>query len=236
MAKNEPLYSSKSPHTNTKLVSLNEFKCNNPSIMINAPKNILTINNNPSVKPLFQHVIPSATSRHNAASTGNRLPIARGFTQKELNPSTNVLRNSFKTKSSESNAKNRSKIITKSNLIPSQTLSQRTQAVNTTTTYRANENFEGIRSAGLVADALQQQRNSQNECASLNSNFSSFPSSNTCSISKNATKWRPPKRTAEEIVLDKLEVNWSVPHIRSVFQQHKDVKPTSIDTVYARVS
>lgn len=32
-----------------------------------------------------------------------------------------------------------------------------------------------------------------------------------------------------------LQVNWSVPSIRSVFQQNKDVKPASIDTVYAKL-
>lgn len=47
--------------------------------------------------------------------------------------------------------------------------------------------------------------------------------------------WRPPKRTAEEITLDKtLEVNWSVSSIRSVFQNNKDDKPAAIDTVYAK--
>lgn len=47
--------------------------------------------------------------------------------------------------------------------------------------------------------------------------------------------WRPPKRTAEEIILDKnLEVNWSVSSIRSVFQNKKDDKPAAIDTVYAK--
>uniref|UniRef100_A0AC34QKW6 Uncharacterized protein n=1 Tax=Panagrolaimus sp. JU765 TaxID=591449 RepID=A0AC34QKW6_9BILA len=45
--------------------------------------------------------------------------------------------------------------------------------------------------------------------------------------------YRPPKKTAEEIVLDSsLEVNWSVPQIRSFFQT-KDAKPAKIDTVYA---
>jgi len=46
-------------------------------------------------------------------------------------------------------------------------------------------------------------------------------------------KYRPPKRTAEEILLDNLEVNWSVPDIRKTFQQHTQVKP--IDTVYAKL-
>ncbi|KAI1718618.1 rhoGAP domain-containing protein [Ditylenchus destructor] len=57
----------------------------------------------------------------------------------------------------------------------------------------------------------------------------------SASIPSKSTAWRPPKRTAEDIVLDKLEVNWSVPSIRSVFQQNKDVKPASIDTVYAKL-
>uniref|UniRef100_A0A7E4WD79 Rho-GAP domain-containing protein n=1 Tax=Panagrellus redivivus TaxID=6233 RepID=A0A7E4WD79_PANRE len=45
--------------------------------------------------------------------------------------------------------------------------------------------------------------------------------------------YRPPPRTAEEIVLDSsLEVNWSVSHIRTLFQ-NEDTKPAKIDTVYA---
>lgn len=44
--------------------------------------------------------------------------------------------------------------------------------------------------------------------------------------------WRPPRRTAEEIMMENLEVNWSVPSIRSVFQK-EDLKPAHIDTVYA---
>uniref|UniRef100_A0A915CUU3 Uncharacterized protein n=1 Tax=Ditylenchus dipsaci TaxID=166011 RepID=A0A915CUU3_9BILA len=44
--------------------------------------------------------------------------------------------------------------------------------------------------------------------------------------------WRPVKKTAEEIVLDKLEVNWSVTTIREVFQQNKDTKPAKIDTLF----
>lgn len=51
----------------------------------------------------------------------------------------------------------------------------------------------------------------------------------------NHRPWRPPKRTAEEITLDKnLEVNWSVSTIRRVFQNKKDDKPAAIDTVYAK--
>ncbi|KAL3090355.1 hypothetical protein niasHS_006807 [Heterodera schachtii] len=47
------------------------------------------------------------------------------------------------------------------------------------------------------------------------------------------TKYIPPKRTAEELLLDKLEVNWSVPQIRKTFQRNTEVKP--IDTVYAKL-
>uniref|UniRef100_A0A914HC19 Rho-GAP domain-containing protein n=1 Tax=Globodera rostochiensis TaxID=31243 RepID=A0A914HC19_GLORO len=46
-------------------------------------------------------------------------------------------------------------------------------------------------------------------------------------------KYMPPKRTAEELLLDKLEVNWSVPQIRKTFQRNTEVKP--IDTVYAKL-
>ncbi|KAE9551224.1 hypothetical protein FO519_005557 [Halicephalobus sp. NKZ332] len=53
------------------------------------------------------------------------------------------------------------------------------------------------------------------------------------SLDRKSVPYRPPKRTAEEIVLDtSLEVNWSVPQIRSFFQT-KDSKPAKIDTVYA---
>ncbi|CAD5206619.1 unnamed protein product [Bursaphelenchus okinawaensis] len=46
--------------------------------------------------------------------------------------------------------------------------------------------------------------------------------------------WKPPPKTAEEIILGNLEVNWSVPTIRSMFQK-QDLKPAHIDTVYARL-
>lgn len=100
---------------------------------------------------------------------------------------------------------------------------QRPQVVNISRsiTTPVNKSDKSIRSAGLVVDALQKRR--------LNTPFvSNYASKNV--------NGRSPKRTPHEIVLDKLEVNWSVPHIRSVFQQNKDVKPPNIDTLYARVA
>ncbi|TKR63379.1 hypothetical protein L596_027218 [Steinernema carpocapsae] len=35
--------------------------------------------------------------------------------------------------------------------------------------------------------------------------------------------------------MDPLEINWSVPHLRSIFQE-RDTKPTSIDTLYATIT
>uniref|UniRef100_A0A1I8BBR8 Rho-GAP domain-containing protein n=1 Tax=Meloidogyne hapla TaxID=6305 RepID=A0A1I8BBR8_MELHA len=51
-------------------------------------------------------------------------------------------------------------------------------------------------------------------------------------------KYIPPRRTAEELLLDKLEVNWSVPQIRKQFQQRDTAnEPASapvIDTLYVK--
>ena len=53
------------------------------------------------------------------------------------------------------------------------------------------------------------------------------------SLDRKSTPYRPPKKTAAEIVLDQsLEVNWSVLSLRERFQT-KDSKPAKIDTVYA---
>lgn len=86
-------------------------------------------------------------------------------------------------------------------------------------------NDNSIRSASLVVDVLQQRR------------LNSSSTSNCGILAKNGVaNGRLPKLMSHEIVLDKLEVNWSVPHIRSVFQQNRDVKPPNIDTLYARVA
>nr|CAD2179934.1 unnamed protein product [Meloidogyne enterolobii] len=49
-------------------------------------------------------------------------------------------------------------------------------------------------------------------------------------------KYIPPRRTAEELLLDKLEVNWSVPQIRKQFQQRETANEPApvIDTLYVK--
>uniref|UniRef100_A0A0N4ZN57 Rho-GAP domain-containing protein n=1 Tax=Parastrongyloides trichosuri TaxID=131310 RepID=A0A0N4ZN57_PARTI len=71
----------------------------------------------------------------------------------------------------------------------------------------------------------------QESSVKLNNTLTSTQPVQIASITAHKPLRRPPPRTAPEIQLSPLEVNWSVTNLRNAFQNN-DSKPAAIDTIY----